>query len=279
MRDSPLSKAKDAPRIGLPYRTAGEERAKDKAEIAPYVNAIEEAGGEPELISLFLTPEELGKVASRLDGLLLPGSSADVDPARYGEVARPETTEPDRQREQTDTALLDWAFENGKPLLTICYGTQLLNVHCGGTLVQDIRNGLRSSLVHEWGGKGIPEPYHPVRLIPGSRVAGLAETSETVVNSSHHQSIRRPGEGLRVTAKCPDGVIEAVEMADSRQWVVGVQWHPERQQQRRSDDDADSGVRLARWLFRDLVRAARRGSGARSAAGGTATITHPSEDR
>ncbi len=279
MRDSPPSRHKDAPRIGIPYRTAGEEQARDRAEIAPYVTAIEEAGGEAEVISLFLSPEELAKVASRLDGLLLPGSSADVDPARYGELPRPETTEPDRQREQTDTALLDWAFENGKPLLTICYGTQLLNVHRGGTLVQDIRNALRSSLVHEWGGKGIPEPYHPVRLIPGSRVASLAETSETVVNSSHHQSIRRPGEGLRITAKSPDGVIEALEMADSRHWVVGVQWHPERQQRRRSEDDADSGVRLARWLFRDLVRAARKGSGARAAARGTATISRPSEDR
>jgi putative glutamine amidotransferase len=248
---------RDAPRIGIPYRLAGEERVGSGEEIQPYVKAVEAAGGEARIISLFLSPDELGRLCAELDAVVLPGSPADVDPARYGAAASPETAEADPRREQTDTSLLDWAFRAAKPVLGICYGTQLLNVYCGGTLVQDIRGELHSSLTHEWAKKsGAPEPHHPVRLVPGSRLAQLAETGDTIVNSSHHQSIRRPGRGLRVTAKAPDGVVEAVELESAAHWVVGAQWHPERQQNR-MPGKADSGARLAAALFSGLVRAAR----------------------
>lgn len=246
-----------APRVGIPYRLAGEERAGDREEIQPYVNAVEAAGGEPRVISLLLSPDELNRLCAELDALVLPGSPADIDPARYGATARPETAEADPRREQTDTALLDWAFRAAKPVLGICYGTQLLNVYCGGTLVQDIRGELRSSLTHEWAKKsGAPEPHHPVRLVPGSLLAKLAETGDAIVNSSHHQSIRRLGRGLRVTAKAPDGVVEAVELESAAHWVVGAQWHPERQRNL-MPGKADSGSRLAAALFGSLVHAAR----------------------
>lgn len=267
------------PRIGIPYRCVSEEQANDWEKIRPYAKAVEEAGGEPRLISLLLSPDEQMRIAAELDGLLLPGSPVDVDPARYREPVRPETTETDRQREQTDTRLLDWAFQEGKPVLSICYGTQLLNVHRGGTLVQDIRGELRSRLVHQWEReRGAPEPHHPVRLVPGSLVAGLAETVETVVNSSHHQSIRRPGQGLRITAVSPDGVVEAVELESASHWVVGVQWHPERQHPA-SRSATDSGVRLSRALFRDLILAAKKARSAATSAQGAAEISKHSEER
>ena len=247
----------NSPRIGIPYRLASEEEAGNREKIEPYATAVEQAGGEPRLLSLFLTREELGRLAGELDAIVLPGSPADVDPARYGETPRAETAAADLRREQTDMALLDWAFAEGKPVLAICYGIQLLNVYRGGTLVQDIPNELRGSLTHQWDReRGVPEPHHPARLVPGSFVSRLAETAETVVNSSHHQSIRMPGRNLRVTAKSPDGVIEAVELESRSHWVVGVQWHPERQRNE-SSNEVDSGVRLARALFRDLMRAAR----------------------
>jgi putative glutamine amidotransferase len=282
MPDSPSSN--DAapphpPRIGIPYRRASEEQAEDRKQMRPYVEAVEANGGQPRLISLFLSSGRLREVCAGLDGLVLPGSPADVDPARFGEATRPETAEADHQREQTDTALLDWAFETRKPVLAICYGTQLLNVYRGGTLVQDIRGELNSSLTHAWEpSSGLPEPHHPVRLVPGSLLARLAETVETVVNSSHHQSIRRPGQGLRVTAKSPDGVVEAVELESASHWVVGVQWHPERLQAK-ARGAADSGVRLAAALFRELVRAAERANTASGSARDEVEIQKNSEGR
>lgn len=244
------------PRIGVPLRRASEEQAQDREKIELYLKAIEAAGGKPQLISLFLSTEQLRQVCDELDGVVLPGSPADVDPGEYGQRARPETTEPDSYREQTDTSLLDWAFQEFKPVLAICFGIQILNVYRHGTLVQDIRAELRSALKHDWEREsGVPEPHHPVRILPGSRLALLAETTEAVVNSSHHQSIGEPGEGLRVTARSPDGVVEAVELESASHWVVGVQWHPERQQFE-ARQGFDSGSRLSEALFRELVRAA-----------------------
>lgn len=244
-----------APRIGIPYRSASEQAENREEKILPYVEAVEAAGGDPRLISLF-EPEKLMTLADELDGFVFPGSSADVNPALYGESPRPETAPSDPQREETNMSLLRHAFEKGKPVLSICYGTQLLNVFLGGSLVQDISSQQPSSLTHRWDHKrGSPEPHHPARFLPGSLLARLAETADTVVNSSHHQAIRRPGRGLRVTGSAPDGVVESVELQDPSNWVIGVQWHPERQCREVSVQN-DSGIRLAKALFAELVRLA-----------------------
>jgi putative glutamine amidotransferase len=267
------------PRIGIPFRRVSEEQTENQEKIEPYARAVELAGGQPRLLSLFLSPDELKRQAAELDAIVLPGSPADVDPARYGVTTRPETAEADERREQTDMALLDWAFAEGKPVLAICYGTQLLNVYRGGTLVQDIPSELRGSLTHHWEReRGAPEPHHPARLLPGSLVCRLAEAGETVVNSSHHQSIRIPGRDLRVTALSPDGVVEAVELESPSHWVIGVQWHPERQRNEISNE-SDSGVRLARALFRDLVRAARETKNEGRLSRSVAEVQHKAEGR
>jgi putative glutamine amidotransferase len=114
--------------------------------------------------------------------------------------------------------------------------------------------------------------------LPGSLVSRLAETAETVVNSSHHQSVRTPGRNLRVTAISPDGVIEAVELEHRTHWVIGVQWHPERQRNE-DPDEADSGARLARALFRDLVRAAREARRTDRLSGSAAEVQSEAEGR
>ncbi len=244
------------PRIGIPYRRAQEQREGKDGRIRPYADAVEQAGGAARLISLFLSPEELRREIEQLDGLVLPGSSADVAPARYGEIPSPLAAESDSDKERTDLALLEWAFAAKRPALCICYGTQLLNVFRGGTLVQDIATEIRSPFAHHWQReRGYPEPHHRARFVPGSRVARLAGVPEAVVNSSHHQSIRRAGSGLRVTATAPDGVIEAVEADDISHWLIGVQWHPERQRKEETEE-WQAGARLARALFLDLVRAA-----------------------
>jgi putative glutamine amidotransferase len=149
----------------------------------------------------------------------------------------------------------------GKPVLAVCYGAQLLNVHLGGTLLQDIPIETQTTIDHDQDEDG-NDGRHAVRIEGGhlAEVAGQAHGGgEAQVNSSHHQAILQLGRGLRVTARAPDGVVEAIEWEGGRDWVVGVQWHPERMH----------GDALADALFRRLVSEAR--TGALSGRGGPAT--------
>lgn len=234
------------PRIGVPWRTAKEEADNNRPKIDNYLRAVEEAGGEWVLLSLETPPAELARQIESLDAFVLPGSPADVDPARYGARRHPKCAEPDPQRERVDWAVLDHTFAAKKPLLAICYGTQLLNVYLGGELIQDIASELQTNIRHARE-SGEPDRIHTA-CIEGGRLARLAGAAEVTVNSSHHQAIRATGRGLRVTAHAPDGVVEAVEWTGDGNWALGVQWHPERM-------TADP---LAQALFRELVAAARR---------------------
>lgn len=248
------------PRVGVPWRTRKEEEEQNWAKLDNYLNAVTEAGGEPVPISLRLSPEELTAAAKSLDAVVLPGSPADVEPARYGATRHAKTAEADTNRESTDIALLDYAFDAGKPVLAICYGLQLLNVHLGGTLIQDIHSVLKTDIRHSKNDAppSGSDPIHNVQLTPGSRVATLAQAPQRAVNSSHHQAIANPASNLRVTAKSADGIVEAVEWDQGPGWIVGVQWHPERmfstqlQGQRGKERDE-----FARRLFSDLIGAAR----------------------
>jgi putative glutamine amidotransferase len=160
--------------------------------------------------------------------------------------------------------LLDHALANGKPVLAICYGAQLLNVHLHGALVQDIPSEIRNGVDHD-GGAGRNESLHSIR-IEGGLFAELAGGSSARVNSSHHQSIRTPGRGLRVTARAPDGVIEAVEWTAGPGWAVGVQWHPERMPQdpfaaalfRRLVEEAQGATQKPKSRVQQTGRRARR---------------------
>ena len=236
-------------RIGVPYRTLAEEQAgtakSKKNEF--YYRAIREAGGEPVPISLAQDAASVRRIAEGLDGFALTGSPADVDPAHYNAARDPETADPDPARERTDRTLIEHAISAGKPVLAICYGHQLLNVYFGGTLIQDIPSELPQPLQHAKYEGETRDPEHPVRLEAGTRVAALAGATEARVNSSHHQSIRTPGRNLRVTAHAPDGVIEAVEWTGDSNWIVGVQWHPERME----------GDPFAAAIFSQLVAEAR----------------------
>ncbi len=227
MSATPLSapdQANARPRIGVPWRTPAEEIAGKRRHYDSYLNAIRNAGGEPVEVSLSLPDPDLARLGESLDALVLPGSPADIDPGRYAATRHAKTANADPNRERTDAKLLDQAIAMGKPVLAICYGLQLLNVHFGGTLVQDIPSEVRGDIDHDLDERPT-EPLHAVRVEAGgdSRlfeiVAQLPPHSEDapdrraeiLVNSSHHQSICEPGRGLRVTARAPDGVIEAVE--------------------------------------------------------------------
>jgi len=236
------------PCVGVPWRTAKEEADGNRLKIEYYYQAIAAAGGEPVPISLSMSPADLDQLARTLDAIVLPGSPADVDPARYSVKRHPKCADPDPARERTDYGLLDHAFATKKPVLAICYGAQLLNVYGGGTLLQDIASELPTKIKHDR--NGLPagvDPRHGLRIEPGSKLAALARATEVEINSSHHQAIEKAGKSLRVTAHSIDGVVEAIEWTGDANWVVGVQWHPERMK----------NDRLAEALFRELITAAR----------------------
>ncbi|MCH9688977.1 MAG: gamma-glutamyl-gamma-aminobutyrate hydrolase family protein [Deltaproteobacteria bacterium] len=165
-------------------------------------------------------------VMERMDGLLLAGG-ADLNPVSYGETPLQPQWNGDRIRDEYEIRLIAQARRRGIPIFGVCRGIQLINVALGGALFQDITTQQPGSLVHrDW------EPYdangHAIRLESGSwisRVYGDATTLE--VNSIHHQGISTLAPPLRATAWAPDGVIEAVEMTDDSEWIMGVQWHPE----------------------------------------------------
>jgi putative glutamine amidotransferase len=237
------------PRIGVPWRTAVEEVQGRRRAYERYLRAVREAGGEPVEISLTFPPAKLKQLAESLDGFVLPGSPADVEPRRFGGTVDPHNAHPDKRREHTDDGLLEHALGNGKPVLAICYGVQLLNVHLHGTLVQDIPSEIRNAMDHD-GGAGRDESVHPIRLESG-QLAELAGGSSARVNSSHHQSVGKPGRGLRIAARTADGVIEALEWTAGPGWALGVQWHPERM----TEDP------FAASLFRRLVKEAQGAAG------------------
>lgn len=192
---------------------------RELAEAQPYARAIEAAGLHP-----LLEEARSGLTIGPCSGLLLTGGS-DVNPALYGESAVPETQPPDDVRDSAEAALIDEALAREVPLLAICRGMQILNVHLGGSLIQHL-----PSAAHHV--KRTPDkalPAHPVVIEPGTLLAGVIQSGTVDVNSRHHQAVARLGSGLRVAARDPeDGVIEAVDLPLYR-YVLGVQWHPENQ--------------------------------------------------
>ena len=239
------------PRVGIPYRTRNEELKGERGKYDKYRDAVVRAGGEPVEVSLGLSAEELGRLAGSLDAVVLTGSPADVNPSLYGAPRNPASVEADPDREHTDFALLEHAFAEHKPVLAICYGVQSMNVFLGGTLIQDIPSELHTPIQHPWSNrdKGAPEPFHAAKIESGSRLRELTGADEVGVNSSHHQSILDPGRSLRIAARAPDGVVEAVEWTGDSNWVTGVQWHPERM----AETDA-----LSQRLFGALIEVARK---------------------
>jgi putative glutamine amidotransferase len=235
------------PRIGIPWRTSADGPGDPKNR--HYAAAVEKAGGEAIELALDDSPR-LASLLPTLDGFVLPGSPADVEPREYGRQNQGKSAPADLLREQADRAILQHAFGAKKPVLAICYGCQLLNVYLGGTLIQDLRSETGTKLAHrrkDLTPEPETDPCHPARFEMGSRLAALAGDTEAMVNSSHHQSIDQPGRQLKVTGRSPDGIIESVEWIGDGNWVTGVQWHPERM-----PDD-----RLAERLFCELTEAAR----------------------
>ena len=211
--------------VAIPEPT-GADSAYNQRSLPPYLAALRSAGATPIIVPLHERPDRVARLLAGVQGMLLPGSRFDVDPQRYGEAPAPECSESDPARTAVDELLLQDAFNLHKPILATCHGVQNLNVWLNGTLIQDLK-----TTVNHRPGRDVAEA-HPVRIAPGSRLAGLVPrglAADPLVNSSHHQAIRIPGDGLLVSAISPsDGVVESVELDSREHFVLGVQWHPER---------------------------------------------------
>ena len=231
------------PRIAIPVPTSTDIPYNQRS-WPSYATAVTRSGGEPVAIDLGLSASELRALVASCDGVLLPGSPADVDPALYGAERDPATSPADPAREALDYMLLEDAEKHSKPVLGVCFGVQSLNVWRGGSLIQDLTP---LPVNHSAGSK--VAIAHTALVAKDSLLASLLTTDEAPevdgflrlpINTSHHQSVAAPGAGLRIVARSPeDGVIEAVELdADDsvfhvehsapRQFLLGVQWHPER---------------------------------------------------
>jgi putative glutamine amidotransferase len=192
-----------------------------------YVMAVEAAGGAPLVVPAGLDAPALAAIFERLDGVLLSGGG-DVDPAYYGETPRLELNDVSLERDRPEIALARWAVERDKPVMSICRGIQVFNVALGGTLVQDIPTQLVDALPHMFDGKVVPREHiaHTVAIDSGTRLRELIGAETAQVNSWHHQSLMQIAPALTVSARAPDGVVEAAEVPGHR-FAVGVQWHPE----------------------------------------------------
>ena len=205
----------------------------DTGDATAYLEALRQAGVD----TVF------GESLDSVSGLMLMGGT-DVNPARYGEQALPETEDPDDERDQREAALIAEALERDLPILAICRGMQILNVQHGGSLIQHLESIQR----HRQRPKDKSLNAHSIEIVPGTQLARIAAPKLIPeVNSRHHQSVARVGEGLVVSARDPrDGVIEAIERPD-RRFVIGVQWHPENQVKERDG--------IARRLFEAFAAA------------------------
>ncbi len=236
-----------APRIAIPVPHSADPEYAERA-LPQYVQAVLMAGGEPVRIPLDLSPAEVTRLIESCRAVVLPGSKADIEPAKYGQPRNSMTAPADPGRDAVDELLLRDAYRLRKPVLGICYGLQILNVYRGGTLLQHIE----SPVNHE-AGKSVPVA-HSVAVDSRSKlgeivVPGQSDDQVSIgVNSSHHQSAEVIGKGLRIVARCEqDKIIEAIEGTSPDHFVLAVQWHPER------SVETDGGSRA---IFRALVEAA-----------------------
>jgi putative glutamine amidotransferase len=185
-----------------------------------YGDAIARAGGEA---TEYASEGDPAALLDAVDALLL-GGGADIDPARYGETAVAETYGVDDTADAFDIALLHGALERSMRVLAICRGFQVVNVAFGGSLFQHI---VREPGVEPHGRPGVPngELEHKVTLETGSQLAAVMGATTVTASCHHHQAVARLGDGLRITARAHDGIVEGIELGGV--WVLAVQWHPE----------------------------------------------------
>ncbi|MCP5369211.1 MAG: gamma-glutamyl-gamma-aminobutyrate hydrolase family protein [Rickettsiaceae bacterium] len=190
---------------------------------ACYSERVKEAGGVAMMIPYDI--HSIESIIQNIDGLIIPGGDEDINPTFYGQEIISDKVKVNDLRANFELLLTQHALEINLPLLGICNGMQIINVVQGGTLIQHIPDVIKSIINHE---QPYPKdiPTHSVTITQGTILASLSETSEIMVNSTHHQAIDKIGKDLVISARADDGIIEAIESV-KHHFVIGVEWHSE----------------------------------------------------
>lgn len=218
------------PIIAITTSTMRPNTGMHKAHLAQaYIDAVQGAGGIPMLIAASVSPDDAGAIAATVDGLLLTGGG-DVSPDIYNGAACPQVLFRDDPRDAIELALTRKFYEIDKPLLGICRGHQVMNIALGGTLYTDIPTQYETQIAHSNDGPNVAstrrELTHEVSIVKGSKLWDIYQMEITGVNSFHHQAILKLADGLQETAHAPDGILEGI-VDNSKNFFLGVQWHPE----------------------------------------------------
>jgi putative glutamine amidotransferase len=214
------------PLIGLnaDYRAAKKDAPAFSYVCAGYYESIVEAGGIPVVLPPIADEVDLDRVLDLLDGMVLVGG-ADLDPRRDGYMLHPTVRMLDGRREEFDRRLMRMIAKRRMPVFGIGVGMQLLNVSEGGTLLLHVPEDLPNALPHK--DPNDPAHRHGLEVVSGSLMERVYGDGEIRVNSVHHMAVDDVAPGFRVTARCPDGVIEAIESTQEDWWAMGTQFHPE----------------------------------------------------
>ena len=194
-----------------------------------YTDAIIHNGGTPVIIPLTEDKKALRDIYDSLGGILFTGGN-DIDPRLYGEEPSEKSVDVSVFRDQTEVQLMKWALEEGKPILCICRGMELLNVVNGGTLYQDVLSELDEKHDHDSSSKAedIEHLAHMLDIDPSSKLAKILGSTQIPANTHHHQAIKQVAPNYKVTARAEDNIVEAIEPIDETDiYIIGVQSHPE----------------------------------------------------
>ncbi len=233
------------PLIGLnaDYRGPKQDTPAYSFVSSEYCDAVQKAGGVPVILPPCDDEADVAAVLERLDGILFVGG-ADLDPRRDGWMLHPTVKLQDPRRETFDRMLMRVVSEQRLPVLAIGSGMQLLNVSQGGNLLLHIPEDLPTALPHR--DPLDPAHRHTLEIVAGSLIDRVYGDGELRVNSRHHMAVDEVAPGFEVTARCPDGVIEAIESAMPDWFAVGTQFHPE----------ADTASALDTRIFEEFIAGA-----------------------
>lgn len=189
-----------------------------------YINAIIKAGGVPVIIPILEEPSEIDKYINMIDGLILTGGE-DVSSLVFGENPVREVTQTCYERDDMEFALFNEAYDKGIPMVGICRGLQLANIALGGDIYQDIYSQVPDVLGHVSSYR-VEYGHHLIDIKEDSILYDILGKETVAVNSLHHQSIRKLGKNLKISAKAQDGIVEAMESTNDK-FFLGFQFHPE----------------------------------------------------
>jgi putative glutamine amidotransferase len=191
-----------------------------------YTNAILKAGGIPVILPATQDPEVREGYFRFIDGLMLVGGP-DVDPSIYGDSERLATVVPASPlRLDFDLSIARLALEKDLPVMGVCMGCQVLNVASGGSLYQDIEQQVPSYSVRHYRKIAPYYPFHQIKIARDSLLYQIMGKDIMEVNSAHHQSVKNPGNGFKISAYSEDGIVECIENP-GHPFALGIQWHPE----------------------------------------------------